>query len=95
MTRLGVFASTLIAALGLVAGASSAVPAEPQIVFATGSDIYVRDADGSVTQLTKTRWSEGAPSWDSSGRKNDFRLRAIGADGKSPRVLGAGTEADW
>lgn len=47
MTRLGLLISTLFAALGLTAvGADSATLAEPSIVVATGTNLFVRDADG-------------------------------------------------
>jgi TolB protein len=103
MTRLALLISTLVAALGLVAGASSATPTEPQIVFATGTigpqarnaDIYVRDADGSVRRLTKTPWYEGSPSWSPdrtrlvyvSARSGDADIYVMNADGTGQRRL--------
>ncbi|MBA3383256.1 MAG: PD40 domain-containing protein [Actinobacteria bacterium] len=46
------------------------------------------------------RWSPDGrtlpyTSFSSSGSASDFRLHTIGADGTSPRVLRAGSEADW
>ena len=103
MTRPGLVVSSLIATLGLAAGASSATPTEPQIVFATGTtgpqarntDIFVRDADATVRQLTKTRWSEGSPSWSPdrtkivyvSSRNGDADIFVMNADGTGQRRL--------
>ena len=103
MTRLVLLISTLIAALGLVAGASSATPSDPQIVFATGAtgpqprntDIYVRDPNGAVRQLTKTAWYEGSPSWSPdrtkivyvSARNGDADIYVMNADGTGQRRL--------
>jgi len=103
MTRLGLFISTLIAALGLAAGAGSATPAEHSIVFATGTtgsqgrptDVFVRDADGTVRQLTRTAWYEGSPSWSPdrtkivyvSARGGDADIYVMNADGTGQRRL--------
>lgn len=103
MTRLGLLSSTLTAALGLVAGASPANPSDPQIVFATGTtgpqarnaDVYLRDPDGTVRQLTKTPWYEGSPSWSPdrtrivyvSARSGDADVYVMNADGTGQRRL--------
>jgi TolB protein len=103
MTRFGVLSSTLIAALALAGGAGSASSPEPSIVFATGTvgpqarnaDVFVRDPDGTVRQVTKTAWYEGSPSWSPdrkqivyvSARGGDADIYVMNADGTGQRRL--------
>ena len=95
MKRFGLLISTLSAALGLAAVAGSATPSDPSIVFATGNDVFVRVADGTVQQVTKTRWPEGSPSWSPDRRKivyvsaksGDADIYVMNADGTGQRRL--------
>lgn len=95
MNRLGLLVATLSAALGLAAVAGSATPSDPPIVFATGTDVLVRDADGTVRRVTNTRWYEGAPSWSPdrtkivfvSAKSGDADIYVMNADGTGRRRL--------
>jgi TolB protein len=95
MNRLGLIVATLSAALGLAAVAGSATPSDPPIVFATGTDVLVRDADGTVRRVTNTRWYEGAPSWSPdrtkivfvSAKSGDADIYVMNADGTGRRRL--------
>src|SRR5687767_4295530 len=103
MTRLSLLISTLTAALGLSAVAGSAIPSDPQIVFASGTvgpqarntELFIRSPDKTITQLTKTRWYEGSPSWSPdrskivyvSARNGDADIYVMNADGTGQRRL--------
>jgi Tol biopolymer transport system component len=77
----------------------TARPAEPAIVFArklgANSDLFRRDADGTVRRLTNTRAYEAFPTWSPDRRHvaytRDGDIWVMRADGNLPRRLAGGT----
>lgn len=105
-TILGAATLAAVASLSLPLQVSASEPVEPvepdrtpAIAFASDRDgdneIYLRAADGTVTQLTKNRHDDHGPVWSPSGRRiafvsnrdGDPEIFTMNADGSRVRQL--------